>query len=190
MDGFKLPKGRGGVSILWPLHWSNRIKKLSDGNERVIAITISASTNICLINAYMPTNGTDSHTEYSECLDIIFDIIDRYQNSHKIILVGDLNATLQEYRSNKQDKLLKKFVSEMKLTTGKEMPEEHTFFHHAGNSSSQIDYILVQDLDIMADYVIEEKSYANTSAHTAVKVVTTVYMPNKWKVKHKKNSKI
>jgi hypothetical protein len=42
LDGSKLPRGQGGVSILWPKLWKSNIKKIQDGNERIIAITISS----------------------------------------------------------------------------------------------------------------------------------------------------
>jgi hypothetical protein len=44
LDGFKLSKGKGVVSILWSTAWTNNIKMFDDGNERIIAILISAST--------------------------------------------------------------------------------------------------------------------------------------------------
>ncbi|CAC5361724.1 unnamed protein product [Mytilus coruscus] len=170
LDSFKLPKGRGGVSVLWPSQRSSRIKKLKEGNERIIAILITATKDICLINTYMPTHNSDSLSEYTECLDIIYDIIQKYENTHKIVLAGDLNGTLQTSRTNKHDKMLRNFAKNMNLTTGVELVYTHTFFHHAGNSSSQIDNILVLDENLVDDYTIEEKSCANTSAHTIVKM--------------------
>ena len=177
LDGFKLSKGKGVVSILWSTAWTNNIKMLDDGNERIIAILITASTKICLINAYMPTCTNSSQTEYRECIDIITDIIEKYQTTHKIVLCGDMNGTLLENRSNKHDKILKMFVKESNLTTGAYLPETHTFHHHAGNSSSQIDYILVQDPSLMNEYIIDQKSGINLSAHTTVRMRTTIGAP-------------
>ncbi|CAG2247157.1 unnamed protein product [Mytilus edulis] len=188
LDSFKLPKGKGGVSILWPSKWSSKIKKLKDGNERVIAVNITATNDICLINAYMPTHTTNSQHEYMECLDIISDIIQKYENTHKIVLAGDLNGTLQTSRANKHDKILRQFTGDVNLTTGVEIENTHTFFHHAGNSSSQIDYILVQDKNLVAEYKIEDKSSANTSAHTIVKMEITCQMTNT-RYSSKKNNK-
>lgn len=112
----------------------------------MIAVTITSDVNICLINAYLPTQGPDFQFEYTECLDIIFDVIDKHQISHKIILCGDLNGTLLDSMSNKHDTLLKKFVSETKLYYHKERNNKPTFHHHAQTSTSQIDYILVSDI--------------------------------------------
>ena len=31
-----LPRGKGGVSILWPKSWFSRVKRLNEGKERII----------------------------------------------------------------------------------------------------------------------------------------------------------
>ena len=95
LDGSKLPRGQGGVSILWPNLWKSNIKKIQDGNERII----SSNINICIINAYLPTMDNNSKAEYNECLDIIYDIKQKYQDSFEILLCGDLNGTLLSTRS-------------------------------------------------------------------------------------------
>ena len=33
LSGIKLPRGRGGVAILWPDMWSSRIRHLDEGSE-------------------------------------------------------------------------------------------------------------------------------------------------------------
>ena len=58
LDGSKLPRGQAGVSILWPKQWSSNIKKLSTGNERIVAITLTSNYNVCIINAYLPTHDS------------------------------------------------------------------------------------------------------------------------------------
>ncbi|CAG2228458.1 unnamed protein product [Mytilus edulis] len=181
-------KEKGGFPYYGQIHGLIMLKKLKDGNERVIAILITTSQDICIINTYMPTCNTDSQYEYRECLDIVYDIIQKYQESHKIILCGDLNGTLLDSRNNKHDKILKSFVSEMGLSTGVDKDERHTFFHHAWSSSSQIDYILVNDKKLISKYNIDEKSSINLSAHTSVTVKTTIEIPANTKpaIKNKK----
>ncbi|CAG2188601.1 unnamed protein product [Mytilus edulis] len=141
ISNFKAPRGQAGVSILWPKQWSSKIKKLEVGNERIIAITIATEPMLCIINAYMPTINTNSEIQYSECLDIIFDIIEKHQSKYIIILAGDLNGSLLQTRTNKHDKLLKEFVQEVSLFRP-DLGNQPTFFHHAHHGSSQIDYIL------------------------------------------------
>ena len=96
ISGFKLPRGRGGVSILWPAQWSSRIKKLTEGNERIICMEMIGTGKSCFINVYLPTNNSavNSHTDYAECLDILDNIITKYRLTHKIILCGDFNGRL------------------------------------------------------------------------------------------------
>jgi hypothetical protein len=45
------------------------------------------------------------------------------------------------------------------------------------NSSSQIDYILVQDPSLVNEYIIDQKSGINLSAHTTVRMRTTIGAP-------------
>jgi hypothetical protein len=40
ISNFPVPRGRGGVAILWPSQRDKYIKKLTDGNERIIAAEI------------------------------------------------------------------------------------------------------------------------------------------------------
>jgi exonuclease III len=121
-----------------------RIKRLKLGNERIIAIIVASSPEISLINAYLPTQNTNSQVEYSECLDVIFDIIVKYQSQYQIILCGDLNGTVMESRNNKRDQVLKKYITEMGFDISKQVSDLPTFFHHAHDSTSQIDYICLQ----------------------------------------------
>ena len=177
LSGFKLPRGRGGVAILWPKVWSSKVKRLDEGNERIVVITIAASKPICFINAYLPTQDSGSHTEYLECLDILHSIFMKYQGTYQAILCGDLNGTLLETRSNKRDKLLRNFVTELHLSTGISCGTIPTFHHHAGTSSSQIDYILVQNRQIVSSYNILDKSPICSSAHVTVLAKMNITLP-------------
>ena len=169
ISGFNLPRGKGGVAIFWPKPWSSRIKKLSDGNERIIAIEIQGQVKICLINVYMPTNNStvNSHLEYTECLDTLSNIISKFRQTHVLILCGDFNGTLLKPRLyNKLDNLLQLFVKEQYLNC---IPKpEHTFYHHAGTSSSQIDYILSSKPGLLQNYQIGDRDSENSSSHVKV----------------------
>ena len=61
VTNFKARRGKGSVAIMWPKQWTRYIKRLDDGNERVIGIEMKASTNsVFIINVCMPTNETSS----------------------------------------------------------------------------------------------------------------------------------
>ena len=158
--------------------WSSRIKRLDEGNERVIAVTVAPSRPICLINAYMPTQDTGSQVEYSECLDIVHLLFTKFQGTYDVILCGDLNGTLLDSRSNKHDKLLKELTAELQLSTGIICGNKPTFYHHAGTSKSQIDYILVQDKSLISSYTILDKSPICSSEHAPVKATLTTAIHN------------
>ena len=79
ISNFNIPRGRAGVAIIWQNCISDRVTKLDVGNERVIAIEVNLDIRLCIINVYMPTNKSDSEFGYRECLDVIHDIIQRYE---------------------------------------------------------------------------------------------------------------
>ena len=130
--------------VMWPKGWSNCIKHLEDGNERVQAAELLAGdTSLCIINAYLPTLSLPSSREsYQEMLDVVHSIVYRYSRTHKVVFCGDINGSLLLTRPIPHDVTLRDFVAEHCLCTGGGIGSKPTFFGHSG-SSSQIDYILV-----------------------------------------------
>ena len=97
-------------------------------------------------------------------------IFNKVQGAHDIVLCGDLNGTLFDIRSNKHDKLLKELATELNLETGIACGNKPIFYHHAGTSTSQIDYILVQEKTLISSYTITDQSPICSLAHVPVKV--------------------
>ena len=170
ITNFNVPRGQSGVAILWSDKFADVITRLDVGNERIVAIQLDVDIKICLINVYLPTNKNDSEYRYRECLDVLHDIIRRYEPTHKILLCGDLNGTLLPTRNNKHDVILKDFVQEHFLSTGLHYSGEPTFFHFNGVVTSQIDYILSNDPDLYISYSILQKDPRNVSSHVPVQV--------------------
>ena len=170
ITNFNVPRGQSGVAILWSNKLADRITCLDVGNERVMAIELDAEIKICIINVYLPTNKSDSEYRYRECLDVLHDIIQRYELTHKILLCGDLNGTLLPNRNNKHDIILKDFLQEHFLSTGTFSSMEPTFFHFNGVVSSQIDYILSSDSSLYDSYSILQKDPCNVSSHVPIQV--------------------
>ena len=169
LSGFRLPRGQGGVLILWPVQWSSKVKKMNEGNERVIGIETSGKDKLCIINVYLPTNNSsvNSNVEYTECLHILDNMINKYRNSHKIVLCGDFNGTILTARPyNKHDQLLQNFIKEHELIF--EHTTNHTFFHHSGSSSSQIDYITSSIRHYINKYIVSGTDCENTSSHVKI----------------------
>ena len=114
LSNFQAPRGKGGVAIAWPRDWSHLVRRLEDGNGRIVLIEIQCQKEkLCIINVYMPTlNLPKSKTTYQEHLDLLYSILKKYKASHRVILCGDFNATLLPDRNNPRDKMLKDFVRE------------------------------------------------------------------------------
>ena len=169
ISNFQAPRGKGGVAILWPKEWSSKVSQLEEGNERIIGIEMQwANERLCIVNTYMPTlNLPVSKAEYQEHIDILHNIITKYKNTHKLILCGDFNATLLQTRDNPHDKMFKNFVNETGLIN-RVNSLESTFASHNGKSSSQIDYILTENINSQNSAVIQEPVGYNTSSHVHV----------------------
>lgn len=155
---------------MWSNKLSDKVTKLNVGNERVIAMEIDLGQKFCLINTYMPTNKQGSEHAYRECLDVLHDIISRYEHSHNIILCGDLNGTLLVTRNNKHDVMLKDFVKEHMLSC-RNSSLDPTFYHFNGYATSQIDYVLSNCPELVWRYSICKKDPLNVSPHVPVTVL-------------------
>lgn len=144
ISSFNAPRGKAGVAILWPMEMSKYIRRLPDGNSRIIAIEIGTEgKQLCVLNCYMPTLD-GSTTQYLEHLNVLQSILDKYSATHEIIISGDFNGTLLQSRSNSHDKQLCTFYRKNVLSSNIKNSQKCTFFHHSGKSSSQIDYILTR----------------------------------------------
>jgi exonuclease III len=52
------------------------------------------------INVYLPTKMANSDNQYQENLDILQTMIDKYVDSHTIIICGDMNGSLSIERND------------------------------------------------------------------------------------------
>ncbi|CAC5383307.1 unnamed protein product [Mytilus coruscus] len=137
----------------------------------------------CLINAHMP----HSMDEYKECLDIIFNIKSKYDQSHNIILCGDLNGSLIPTRNNKHEISLKRFTSYSGLKPTQDIQSKPTYFHTDGKVTSQIGFIMSNN-DILLSTNIYSQDPVNTSTHVPVKACTNLYLEIKKNSKSKTNT--
>ena len=130
---------------MWPRVWSNSVKKLEEGSERVQAVEINTTEgSLCIINVYLPTLRLPTSKElYRENLNMVHHIFQTYTNINKIIVCGDFNGPLSDTRSNPHDMMLKAFVEEHNLHKHPSHGSIKTFIGHSG-SSLQIDYVLTK----------------------------------------------
>ena len=142
---------------MWPKSFGKYMKRLEDGNERVQAVEMQVDeARLCIINAYLPTLNLPSSRENYQMLDVVHHIIDRYSPSQKIILCGDLNGSLLQSRSNPHDGMLKEFVQEHGFHLDSGFGVTPTFYGHSG-ASSQIDYVLADDPDLILSVNISQQ---------------------------------
>ncbi len=108
------PRGMGGVAILWHDRINHMVKPQDDGNTRIVVCTISPpfQKKICLINCYLPSvNGTAKKRLYEADLDLLNEIITKYESSHTVMLTGDMNCDLF---ARKRNSLRKPFINLLK----------------------------------------------------------------------------
>ena len=138
-----LPRGYGGVAILWSKNVDHVVKPLEDGKERIQAIEIKGKNEeyILLVSVYLPaTGGKENITEFCETVDQMYEICQKYQKTHHIIFGGDLNEDLGNASKNsKRKQYLLNFIRECELhytVRGK------TFIRPNGEECSELDYFL------------------------------------------------
>ncbi|CAC5363524.1 unnamed protein product [Mytilus coruscus] len=87
----QMPRGYGGVAILWRKELDPFISTLKAGNSRIQCIEIEGDPNIIIVSLYLPCKGpTNSTQELLECIDQLNEI-NKY--SENIIDIQKLNVT-------------------------------------------------------------------------------------------------
>ena len=117
---------------------------------------------------------TGFEPNYIEHLDKLSALIEKYEDSHNIVIAGDLNGSLLPARKNNHDKLLKQFCRRNQLRHTINNTHCPMFHHHNRKSNSQIEYILENiQSNILLDTNIEDQHQLNGSAHVPVRTKTT-----------------
>ncbi|CAC5413868.1 unnamed protein product [Mytilus coruscus] len=92
---FYMPRGYGGVAILWKKNLDKLITTLPFGNERIQCIELSGNQKLLFISIYLPCKYSDNHlNELYECIDQLHEIMEVYKVTHQIIIVGDFNENI------------------------------------------------------------------------------------------------
>ncbi|CAC5398820.1 unnamed protein product [Mytilus coruscus] len=99
------------------------------------------NNNLLLISIYLPSTGSrDHYEEFIDTIDQLNEIVLKYQDTHFMIIGGDLNEDLGNTdRINKRKDYLEKFVKETGL---KYDNEGKTFVKVNGEECSELDYFL------------------------------------------------
>jgi hypothetical protein len=123
-----------------------------------------------IISVYLPAVGSKNHqVEYHECIDELYEIYQKYSNSHDIILGGDINEDLNNYKPNNPRKdYLNKFIHELNLQYEN---RGNTFTNSKGCECSELDYFIY---NIDSKKILDKKSVlridTNPSDHLPIRM--------------------
>ncbi|MEW8548792.1 MAG: endonuclease/exonuclease/phosphatase family protein, partial [Candidatus Thiodiazotropha sp.] len=156
----QIPRGYGGVAILWNKTIDHLVNDLDLGNERIKCIELYTKSPLLIVCVYMPCNGEkDSYHAYVDCIEQIHELILRFQSTHDIIIGGDFNENALEKNGSKRSQIFHTFLKENDLVT-KDIG--HTFIHPNGRDASSINYFL----------------YKQKNEHKVVKIVRSDFIEN------------
>ena len=182
-----LPRGYGGIAIMWKKSLTPLITKKTNGNNRIICIVLK---NCYIINVYFPSgHDTSSIESHLECADVLDSIIQSIEYDKHIIIAGDWNIDLFK-AAYKKDKRRLKIIALIKSNnliclSGNPKP---TYGPDNNGHTSHIDYILARNTSncCFSEYqaLIHEKVPWNTSQHTPVSLNLDITIPLRPKEKH------
>ena len=93
-----LPRGWGGVAILWRKSINHLIRRTASDSQRFTAITLHQGNArpTLLVCAYFPSgNGAAKKTEYHTTLAQLHAFLEQF-GSHDIIIAGDFNMDVHK----------------------------------------------------------------------------------------------
>ena len=80
----------------------------------MVAEEICSTPPLCICSVYMPSRNLkkdcSDRESYTHCLDQLGEILNIYNRTHAVFIVGDMNASLITRGGNLQDALLNDFV--------------------------------------------------------------------------------
>ncbi|MEW8547754.1 MAG: reverse transcriptase family protein, partial [Candidatus Thiodiazotropha sp.] len=136
----QMPRGYGGVAILWKENIDHLVTILPDGGNRIQCVEVACQEPVILVSVYMPCRGLrENSDEFADCIAQLQEIYQKYSHSHTVIFGGDFNEDLGILKESERNKSFKLFMNECQLTT-KETGK--TYVNPDGVETSTIDYIL------------------------------------------------
>ncbi|CAC5407560.1 unnamed protein product [Mytilus coruscus] len=138
---------------------------------------------ICLINVYMPSGNKPADIEYKDTLAQIDEMIEKYKDTHQIIVCGDMNGSL--YRSSTpHDKILQTFCKGKCIGNTEKCPLKETFDHQNGKSKEHIDYFLFKSNSEISNKFkqinVLDTDPQNTSDHVPVILTLNCQLKKLW----------
>ena len=83
-----LPRGYGGVAVLWNMSIDHLIRPILDATEKIQSIELEGfDKNMIIISVYLPAVGSNNHqVKYHECIDELYEIYQKYSKGPTIYL--------------------------------------------------------------------------------------------------------
>ena len=139
---------------------------------RIVAIELQTTPPLCVCCVYMPSRNSKSDSadreHYQQVLDQLEETLNIYNRTHSVLILGHMNASLQQRKGNNQDTLLKDFQTSKNLHYLQKGAE--TFFHPNKTDKAGIDYILFDkhSKQIVTTVAVDSKTSLNTSDHRPI----------------------
>ncbi|KAH3817197.1 hypothetical protein DPMN_118727 [Dreissena polymorpha] len=147
----QLPRGHGGVVVLWKKSIDQLVTQVSDGNEIIQCVEVNSEPKVLIISAYMPfrdqrnkKKAKKAELELQEFTNQLREIVLKYKNSHSIMIGGDMNTDLsiQRPRLPRTEHLLE-LITDLNLKfniSGK------NYVDPKGRDCSEIYYFLIKHI--------------------------------------------
>ena len=161
----QMPRGYGGVAVLWKKDIDHLATKLPDGSNRIQCVEFACQDPLILISVYMPCKGLrDNVEDFKDCLMQLQEIFNKYSSTHTVIVGGDFNEDLYVQKQSERRQLLETFLKHSQLKT---RTTEKTYMNPEGVETSTIDYIFFPE---KIDHLVEgpqrlEEESGNVSDH-------------------------
>jgi hypothetical protein len=165
---YQRPRGHAGVALIWDSSLSPNIIQVKEGCDAVFPILIKDyPRDLCLINVYMPCRGSHTELEFAGTLDTLHELLEKYGASHRMVIMGDFNASLLDHRGPRDSKF-EHWCSAHGISLPPDYPLDATHQHHRGKGESTIDYILAVEDDTVSSVRVITDCPKNTSSHQPV----------------------
>ena len=135
----QMPRGYGGVAVLWRKELDHLVVKLPDGGNRIQCIALHGKKPLLLVSVYMPCKGLKGNEEeYKDCLAQLGEICLKYSSSHMVMIGGDFNEDIYSGGKGERRVCLQNFMKDCSLDT---QVTEKTYVNPDGIDTSTIDYV-------------------------------------------------
>ena len=166
-----MPRGWGGVAILWRKNVGHLIKPIKVESQRITAVKVSQGNerSLMLANVYLPSgNAAAKKVEYLTTLAQLSTLSETHADCD-ILLAGDFNIDIFKI-SYEHDQRRKELLSMAEDLGLKQLvpPTRPTMLAHNGRDASIIDLVFSSNPNRCSAPTVGEKVPWNTSCHNPV----------------------